>query len=108
MTTSVDASWNFYPTSPAWPVARREPFQPHDVFLPWSGGSLMSNEPNSHRTAVVLFAVAVVIAILAALVTTLERIDTRTASNETPPGTTGLAKPRPPLDRAPGQAVLGN
>ena len=62
----------------------------------------MSNEPNGHRTAVVLFAVAVVIAIPAALVTTLERIDTRTASNETPPGTTGLAKPRPPLDRAPG------
>ena len=67
----------------------------------------MSNEPNSHRTAVVLFAVAVIIAILAALVTTLERIDTRTASNETPPGTTGLAKPRPPLDRAPGQAGVG-
>ena len=61
----------------------------------------MSNERNSHRTAVVLFAVAVIIAILAAFVTT-------TANNETPPGTTGLAKPHPPLDRAPGQPVLGN
>ena len=49
-----------------------------------------------------IFAVAVIIAILAAFVTTIERIETRTASNESPPGTTGLAKPRPPLDRAPG------
>ena len=68
----------------------------------------MSNERDSHRTAVVLFAVAVIIAILAAFVTTLERIDTRTASNETPPDATGLAKPRPPLDGASGQPVLGN
>jgi hypothetical protein len=68
----------------------------------------MFNERNGHRTAVVLFAVAVIIAILAAFVTTLERVDTRTASNQTPPGTTGLAKPRPPLDRAPGQPVVGN
>ena len=68
----------------------------------------MSNERNSHRTAVILFAVAMIIAILAAFLTTLERVDTRTANNETPPGTTGLAKPRPPLDRAPGQPVLGN
>ena len=66
----------------------------------------MSNERNSHRTAVVLFAVAVIIAILAAFVTTLERVDTRTANYENPPGTTGLAKARPPLDRAPGQPVL--
>ena len=45
----------------------------------------MKNEPNSHRTAVVLFAVAVVTAVLAATVTTFERVDTRTASNETRP-----------------------
>ena len=68
----------------------------------------MNNEPNSHRTAVVLFAVAVIIAVLAATVTTFERVDTRTASNETPPGTMGLAKPRPPLDRAPDRPVIGN
>jgi hypothetical protein len=68
----------------------------------------MSNERNSHRTALILFAVAMIIAILAAFVTTLERIDTRTASNETPPGATGLAKPRLPLDGASGQPVLGN
>jgi len=68
----------------------------------------MSNERNSHRAAAILFAVAMITAILAAFVTTLERVDTRTANNETPPGTTGLAKPRPPLDRAPGQPLLGN
>ena len=68
----------------------------------------MSHERNNHRTDIVLFAIAVIIATLAALVTTFERVGTRTASNETPPGTTGLAKPRPPLDRAPGQPLLGN
>jgi hypothetical protein len=68
----------------------------------------MSKERNNHRTAVVLFAVAVIIAIVAAFFTTLDRIDTRTASNETPLGTTGLARPHPPMDRAPGHPVLGN
>jgi hypothetical protein len=29
------------------------------------------------------------------------------SSPETPPGTMGLAKPHPPLDRSPGQPVLG-
>ena len=45
----------------------------------------MSNERNSHRTAVLLFAVAVIIAIVAAFFTTLDRIETKTASNEAPP-----------------------
>jgi hypothetical protein len=73
-----------------------------------SCGALMSNERNSRRTAIQLFAVAVAIAILAAFVTTLERVDTRTANNQTALGTTGLAKPHAPLDRAPGQPVLRN
>jgi hypothetical protein len=63
----------------------------------------MFDRRNSHRTAVALFAVAVIIAILAAFVTTLERVDTKRASNDSPASTTGLAKPRPPLDRAPSQ-----
>jgi hypothetical protein len=67
----------------------------------------MSNERNGRRTAVVLFVVAVITATVVAFVTTLERVDTRTANNETPPGTMGLAKPHPPLDRLPGQPVLG-
>ena len=68
----------------------------------------MTREWNSRRTAVVLFAVAVVVVILTAFITTFERVNTRAASNETAPGTTGLARPGPPLDRAPGEPVLGN
>ena len=59
----------------------------------------MSNERNGHRSALVLFAVAVIIATLMAFVTTLERADQRMANSDTAPGTTGLAKARPPLDR---------
>jgi hypothetical protein len=68
----------------------------------------MSNERNNHRTAVELFAVAAIIAMVAAFATTLGRVDTRTANNGTPPTTTGLAKPHPPLDRSPGKPVLVN
>ena len=68
----------------------------------------MINERNSHRTPILLFVIAMTIAILVAFVTTLERIDTKTANNETPPGTTGLARPHPLLDRAPGQPVFDN
>jgi hypothetical protein len=58
---------------------------------------------NQHRTALVLFAVALAVAIVIASVTTLERINThRVASNDVPPGSTGLARPHRPLDRAPG------
>jgi hypothetical protein len=67
----------------------------------------MSNERNGHRTVLVLFAVAVIVAMLMAFVTTLERADQRIANSETAPGTMGLSKARPPLDRAPGQPVLG-
>ena len=61
----------------------------------------MSNERNGYRTALVLFAVAVIIAMLMAFGTTLERVDKRMANSETAP------KARPPLDRAPGQPVFG-
>lgn len=60
---------------------------------------------NSHRTALILFAFALALALIAATVTTLENVKTRVASNDTPPGTTGLAKPHPPLDRAPGVPI---
>ena len=65
----------------------------------------MANERNGYSTAFVVFAVAVILAVLAAFLTTFEMVGTRTASKETPPGTTGLARPHPPLDRAPGQPV---
>jgi hypothetical protein len=67
----------------------------------------MNNERNSARTAFTVFAVAVIIAMLGAFLTTLERVNTRTASNETPPGTTvGLAKPRPSPRPADGRQQL--
>jgi hypothetical protein len=62
---------------------------------------------SNYHTALALFAAAVIVAIVAAFVTTLERVDTRlVANNQTPSGTTGLAKPHPPLDRSPGQPVF--
>jgi hypothetical protein len=60
---------------------------------------------NEHRTAVILFGIAPAIVIALASVTTLDRRDTRIASNGVPAGTTGLAKPNQPLDRAPGEAM---
>jgi hypothetical protein len=65
----------------------------------------MRNERNGHQTALLLFAVAVIVAML--MFTTFERVEKRTATSETAPGTTGLATARPPLDRASGQPVLG-
>ena len=61
---------------------------------------------NEHRKAVVLFAVALAFAIVIASVTTLERATThKVSSDDTPPGTTGLAKPHQLLDRAPGEPI---
>jgi len=57
------------------------------------------------RTTLVLCAIALAIAIVAASTVTIERVNTRTASNDTPPGTTGLARPHPPLDRAAGEPI---
>ena len=62
---------------------------------------------NGHRTALVPFAIALTIAVLMAFVTTFERVDQKASVSETAAGTTGLAKAHPPLDRAPGQPVLG-
>ena len=68
----------------------------------------MSNGRKDHSTPVALFAAAVIIALLAVTVMTFDRGDTRTASNETPPGTMGLARPNPPLGRAPDQPMKDN
>jgi hypothetical protein len=58
------------------------------------------------RSALVaIFAVILAVAIIAAFITTVEDIDTRHAGNVTQPGTIGLAKPHPPLDKAPGVSV---
>jgi hypothetical protein len=50
---------------------------------------------NDHRTAVILFAVALVIVVVAAFLTTVQHLDK--ASSDAPPGTIGLARPQPPL-----------
>jgi hypothetical protein len=52
-----------------------------------------------------IFAITVAIAIIAAFVTTIQRVDTRQTSSDMPPGTIGLAHPHPPLDRAPGEPL---
>jgi hypothetical protein len=59
---------------------------------------------NEHRTALILFATALVVVIAVASVTTFDRVNTR--SNDAMPGTTGLAKPHPQLDRAPGEPIV--
>ena len=65
----------------------------------------MSNDWNTHRTAVTTFAVALTLALIAVFITTLEHVDIRLANDEAQPGTIGLAKPHAPLDRAPGEPV---
>ena len=54
----------------------------------------------THRTALAIFATALVIAVIAAFLTTSHNVDTRSASVEAPPGTMGLARPHPPLPPA--------
>jgi hypothetical protein len=53
----------------------------------------------------VLFAIVLGAVIIAAFITTIVGVDTRHASNGAQPGTIGLAKPHPPLDKAPGEAI---
>jgi hypothetical protein len=67
----------------------------------------MNNERTDYRTAFVLFGLTVIVAMLFAVVTTFTRVN-RTANSEVSPGTMGLAKAHPPLDRAPGQPLTGN
>jgi hypothetical protein len=70
----------------------------------------MNNDLNwSHRRrthiTLEIFAIIVAIAIIAAFAATIHRVDTRPASSDLPPGTIGLARPHPPLDRGPGEPV---
>jgi hypothetical protein len=90
---------------------RNQPSHPALSSL-FQGGLVMDRDDpeqaaDRHARAAVMaiFAVILVVAIMAAFVTTLEGIDTRDAGNVTQPGTIGLAKPHPPLDRAPGEPV---
>lgn len=65
----------------------------------------MRDDQNTNRTAVTIFAIALIIVLIAAFVTTFRGVDTTRASNEAQPGTIGLARPHAPLDRAPGEPV---
>jgi len=60
-----------------------------------------------HARAVIkaIFAVILAAAMIAALITAIEGVDTKQASNEAQPGTIGLAKSHPPLDRASGEPL---
>jgi hypothetical protein len=65
------------------------------------------NRSNRRRTqtVVAIFAAVVALAIVAAFATTVHHVDMRQTNNDFPPGTTGLARPHPPLDRSPGEPV---
>ena len=70
----------------------------------------MSNDfcwASRHRTHVTLVTVGAIVAVTVVLIlaATIHGVDTGQLSNEHPPGTIGLARPHPPLDRAPGEAV---
>jgi hypothetical protein len=60
-------------------------------------------ENDRRRTAVAAIALAATMAVIVAMFLTLKTVDTRSAKVDALPGTTGLAKPHPPLDRAPGE-----
>ena len=60
---------------------------------------------DQNRTTLVLTAIALAVAVVVASTVTMERVNTRMASTDTPPGTTGLARPHPPLDRAAGEPL---
>ena len=71
----------------------------------------MKNDPeqaadrHARAAVMVIFAILLSVAMLAAFITTIEGIDTRHVSNGAQPATIGLAKPHPPLDKAPGEPV---
>ena len=50
----------------------------------------------THRTVLAAFATVLAIAVIAAFLTTLNNVDTRSANIEAPPGTIGMARPHPP------------
>jgi hypothetical protein len=68
----------------------------------------MKNDPeqaadrHARSAVMVIFAIVLSAVMIAAVITTIEVVDTRHVSNGAP-GTIGLAKPHPPLDKAPGE-----
>jgi hypothetical protein len=60
---------------------------------------------HARAAVIVFFAIVLSAVMIAAFITTIVDVDTRHVSNGAPPGTIGLAKPHPPLDKAPGEPV---
>jgi hypothetical protein len=58
-----------------------------------------------NRTAVSIFAMVLAIVFVVAFATTIHGVNTQVASNEIPPGVSGLSQPHPPLDRSPERPV---
>jgi uncharacterized iron-regulated membrane protein len=63
------------------------------------------NKWRSSHLILGIFAGIVAIAIMAAFAATIHGIDTRQAHDDFPPGTIGLARPHPPLDKGPAEPV---
>jgi hypothetical protein len=57
------------------------------------------------RLSVLTFAGLLVAIVTLAFVTTLDRVEVKTAHTDQPPGTIGLAHPHPPLQRAPNEPI---
>ncbi len=60
---------------------------------------------DQNRTTLVLSAIALAVAIVVASTITMERVNMPAVSNDAAPGTIGLARPHPPLDRAAGEPL---
>lgn len=65
----------------------------------------MDKELRRDRVAATLVAIFVIVAIVIAFAITVERSGIRLASNDQPAGASGMARPHPPLDRAPGEPL---
>jgi hypothetical protein len=64
----------------------------------------MRDDSENAKTLTLLVGLAAVLILAFAI--TMRGVDTPVAVTESPPGTTGLARPHPPLDRAPAQPVM--
>lgn len=64
----------------------------------------MRDDSESAKTLTFLLGLAAIVILAFAI--TMRGVDTPVAVTESPPGTTGLAHPHPPLDRAPAQPVM--
>ncbi|MET4119125.1 hypothetical protein ABIB85_004130 [Bradyrhizobium sp. JR1.5] len=60
---------------------------------------------DQNRMTLVLSAIALAVVVVVASAITMERVNMPAVSNDAAPGTVGLARPHPPLDRAAGEPI---